>query len=353
MNILYISVHSCLEFEETKLLKELGHEVFSLHGSYQNPESAIEIDKRPGIRGWKADQHLLDLAIQSDRSDIHEGFFEWADVILIMHKLDWRADASEWLENVFSKARKHGVTVVWRTIGQSHSHWEKIAKRFPEMKIVRYSPMERNIPDYAGETAMIRFGVDCGEYFGWSGGDNRVHFFGQSLKERSEYCGYGIIEEVTRDLPRINFGTKNAPGQAKKKEWEISWSGGSLSYEDLKKQYRRADVAMYAGSIPASYTLTFIEMMMTGTPLVCLGKNLFNNERFFPGHDLYEIPNIIKNGENGFVSDSIIELKKYTSMLLKDPSLRSKISGGARKTALQLFNKEENKKLWDQFLKRL
>jgi hypothetical protein len=355
MNIVYLSCHAILEYEEMRILHELGHEVFSLNGSYQNPEQSVEADKRPGIPGFKANQHLLDLAIQSSRANIHEGFFEWADAIIIMHKIDWAEgdDGRKWLKSVVERAKKHNVQVIWRTIGQSHMHWERIVKENPEVKIIRYSPMERNIPGFAGEDALIRFSIDPNEYGGWTGGVNRVHAFGQSFKERTDFMNYPIVEEITRHYPRVMYGTKNSVQDAKDPSHVVEWSKGPLSYDRLKDAFKTADVAFYTGTVPASYTLTFIEMMMTGTPIVAIGKTLFNVERFFPGHDLYEIPSIIKNGENGFVSDSIVELTEYVGQVLRNASLRQKLSEGARATALELFNKDKNKILWQQFLDTL
>jgi hypothetical protein len=355
MNILYLSCHAILEYEEMRILHELGHNVFSLNGSYQNPEQSVEADKRPGIPGFKADQHLLDLAIQSSRANIHEEFYKWADVILIMHKIDWLPgdNGAGWLRNVTEKAAEHNVKVVWRTIGQSHEHWERIINKFPSVKIVRYSPMEKTIPGYAGEDALIRFSVSRDEYGQWTGGDHRVHAFGQSFVERADFMNYPIVDVVTRKFARVMYGTKNSTQDAVKPSHAVSWSGGALSYDKLKEKYRTADVAFYTGTVPASYTLTFIEMMMTGTPLVCIGSNLFNVERFFPRHDLYEVSHIIKNGVNGFVSDSIQDLENYTNQLLHSPELRQKISDGARATAIELFDKENNKKQWEAFLNTL
>lgn len=355
MNILYISCHAILEYEEIKIFRELGNEVFSLNGSYQNGENPAEADKRPGILGMKPDQHLLDLAMQSSRANIHEGFYEWADLIIVCHKIDWiEGDSGKvWLRNLVEKSKRYGFTIVWRGIGQSHNHWEGILKQFPEVKIVRYSPKEKNIPLYAGEDALIRFSVDRDEYSGWTGGDNRAHVFGQSLKERADFCGYAALETITHDVPRVMFGTKNSPSEAKKPEWAVDWAQGALSYDDLKQQYRKADVAVYAGSIPASYTLTFIEMMMTGTPMVCLGRFLFNMERHFPDHNLYEVSDIIQDGHNGFVSDDINYLNQQVKRLLRDSRLRQKISNNARQTGLELFDKEKQKDKWRQFLSLL
>lgn len=354
MNILYISCHAVLEYEEVKIFHELGFNVFSLHGSYQNPENPAEDFKRPGIPGFKPDQHLLDLAIQCTRENIHDDYFKWADVIIIMHKIDWATSPVKWLRDIVKRSEENKVALVWRTIGQSHQHWEKIIKdNAPQLKIVRYSPKERNIPDFAGENALIRFPVDKNEYKDWTGGNNKIHVYGQSLKERGDYSNFSLIEDITRDYPRVAYGTKNSKEDAKKPKDIIDWSGGPLTYPQLKESYQKADAAFYTGIIPASYTLTFVEMMMTGVPIVATGKNLFNLSRHFPGHDLYEIPDIIKNGKNGFVSDSLIELKQNIYQLLNDPDLRVKISEGARQTAIELFDKEKIKSQWKDFLNSL
>lgn len=336
MNILYLSCHSVLEYEELSIFNELGHNFFVLHGSYQNPQKPVD-PKRPAIDA-PFNQHLNDLAMQCSQDKIHDDMLEWADVIITMHRLDW-------LKSNWSKIREKKVVPVWRTIGQSIFKWEEMAAflRSEGLKIVRYSPNEAYIPGYAGEDALIRFGVE--KYRPWTGGDNRVHVFGQGVKKRGDFLAYSIVEQVTRGLPRIAYGPKNE---------DIEWSGGLLEYEDLLQKYRTADVMFYTGSVPASYTLSFIEALMTGTPMVCIGSDLYNIEKHFPGHrGLYEIPDIIKDGVNGFVANNTGDLKVRVQQLLGSQSLRMKISDAARSTAIDLFSKEKTKQGWDQFLKTL
>lgn len=340
MNILYLSTHSILEEAELRIFHELGHSVFSLGGAYQNPEQPGD-PKRPPIEGMKFDQHLQDLAIQCSKDHIHEDLLKWADVIITMHRLDW-------LENNWSKIREHKVIPVWRSIGQSIEMWERKAEFYkPEgLKIVRYSPREKYIPYYAGEHAMIRFGVDPKEYKDWSGGSGKVHVYGQSFPtpERRDWLHYNLADMITDGFPRVMYGPGNEA---------CPWSGGQLSYEDLKQSYRKADVVLYTGTIPASYTLSFIEMAVMGVPMVCIGHDLFECEKYFPNQNTYEIPDIIRHGVHGFISDDTSVLRESITKLLGSQNLRSTISSAIRSKGIELFNKGTTKQRWDTFLNTL
>lgn len=338
MNILYLSAHAILEENELSLFHELGHDVFSLGGAYQRPDSPGD-PKRPPIVGMKFNQHLNDIALQCTKDDIHPEILEWADVIVTMHRLDW-------LENNWAKIREHKVIPVWRSIGQSIDYWEQKAQHLvPEgLKIVRYSPREDHIPSYAGSDALIRFGVDPKEFFGWEGGRNHVHVFGQSIKSRGRFLHYDLIEEVTAPFGREMYGPGNE---------DCDWSKGVLSYEELKDTYRKADVVFYTGTIPASYTLSFIELLMTGTPIVAIGRGLCGVEQVFPGQDTYEVPDIIRNRFSGFVSDDVAELQKYLQLLLENQEERQRVSRYARQVAVDLFNRQITLEGWRQFFSTL
>ena len=101
------------------------------------------------------------------------------------------------------------------------------------------------------------------------------------------------------------------------------------------------------------FVLTFIEMMMIGVPIVALGRELHGCHKVFKDQHSYEVPDIIKNGYNGFVSDNISELRQYIKMLLNRESVRAQISDNARRTAIELFDRNKTMKGWDNFLKSL
>jgi len=127
---------------------------------------------------------------------------------------------------------------------------------------------------------------------------------------------------------------------------------GQLSFEDLKNAYRINDVYFYTGTYPASYTLNFIEAWMTGIPVVAVGSTLANLG-VYQDQDAYEVPFLIENGVNGFVSDSIPELHAMCYNLLNDKELATRVGNAGRESAIKYFGKEKIKGEWDKFLNEL
>lgn len=333
MNILYLSCHSVLEYLETKLLTEIGHNVFSF-GSYVNPAQPHDI-KRPGFDGAYND-HLLSVVIQCSKENLHQELIDWADAIIVMHRADWIS---------YNWHKMKNKKVIWRTIGQSVKDVEGSLALFRTegLKIVRYSPEENRIPGYIGEDAIIRFYQDDNEFKGWIGNETKVITVVQSMKKRGAFCGYDIFDNVTNGLPRVVYGPDNV---------DIECNGGQLTYDQLKHQLRKNRVYFYTGTYPASYTLAFIEAFMTGIPIVAIGESLYNLG-YYENHLMYEVHKIIKNGVNGYVSDNLDELKKYINMLLNDHELARKIGEEGRKTAIELFGINTIKKQWTDFLNNL
>jgi glycosyltransferase involved in cell wall biosynthesis len=89
----------------------------------------------------------------------------------------------------------------------------------------------------------------------------------------------------------------------------------------------------------------FQEALMTGMPIVSIGKQL-------AGFNL-EVPDFIETGVDGFVSDNLKQLYDSVKLMLEDHDYASRISVAARKKALELFSKEKIKHEWEQFFKSL
>lgn len=331
MKILYLSCHATLEHDEVKLLTELGHDVFSLNGSYENPQNPSDI-KRPAIPGAKYHQQLIEVAHQSSREHIHPELIEWADTIIFMHK-------PEWVESNWEQI-KH-KRVIYRAIGQSIWHTERKLQPFRDdgLQIVRYSPLEKNIPNYAGSDALIRFYKNPDEYGPWEGTERKILTFSQSMKQRGDHCHWNTYLRVTRGLDGAELW-----GQGNEESGVPG--GGQVSYEELKEKMRKYRVYFYTGTEPASYTLNFIEALMTGIPIVALGPKLGNH---IYEQDTYEVPEIIKHGESGFVSDDVPELQKYLKILLTDLARAQEIGQAGRARAIELFGNSV-KEDWRAFL---
>jgi hypothetical protein len=339
-NILYLSCHSVLEAEEISLFHELGCEVFS-PGAYTDPKNPGST-MRPAILDQLCDPSVVeqwhrDIAGKNPGKDgkehLTKEFVDLFDAVVVMH-------LPRWIELNWD-VMKH-KRVIWRTIGQSIASTEQQMRPYRDqgMEIVRYSPREERIPGYIGQDAMIRFYKDPDEYGPWTGEEKQVINFTQSMRQREPFCGWGIFEESTRPFKRRLFGPGNEG---------LDWSTGEVSYSQLKEELCKARCYFYTGTHPASYTLNFLEAGISGTPLVCVGSK-YGNSRMFQGHDLYEIPDIIENGVNGFISDSKMEFQFAINSLFSDYALAKSISEKGRETIIKLFGKETIKQQWKQYL---
>lgn len=352
MKILYMSVHSVLEYDELRLFTELDTEanaglnleVFSL-GAYTNPTQSGDY-MRSVIPKGRHYPKLHGLAMQCDKDNLHPELVSWADVIMMMHNyaIPGSKTTIPWIVNNWQKFKDMKKRVVFRSIGQCVPQMEKELRKYREqgVQIVRYSPMEDRIPDYAGHDAIIRFYKDDQEFKGWTGEKKFLITVAQSFKKRGEHLGYHVFEKVAEGFPAKVYGTEN--------EDLGEMNGGSPSYVNLKGELRQNRVFFYYGTQPAPYTLSLIEAMMTGIPVVAAGPRLRDTGIYrWPQ---YEIPEIITNGVNGYVSDSIDELRGYVHMLLEDEGKARAIGEAGRNTALKLFNRKDIMKQWADFLSR-
>lgn len=331
MKLLYLSCHSILEYDELKIFEELGIEYFSL-GSYIKPQYPVDPIRPPLNR--IQDPELYSIA--PVRENMPKSFIDNFDVIVIMglpHK--------EWISNNWDNM-KH-KRVIWRTIGQSTKEHEEFVAPYRKegMQIIRYSPREEKIPGYAGMDALIRFYKDEKEFCGWNGRDLEVITFAQNMKVRSEHCNYQIFEKFATGLNAHVYGPKNDDAGP--------LNGGFMTYDEMKQKMRDARVYFYTGTQPASYTLNFIEAMMTGIPIVAIGPRLGTSLNI--NGDVYEIPDIIRSGVNGYWSDDVDTLKNYTQMLFKDHEMAKQIGDAGRKIAVSYFGKENIKNRWKNFLR--
>jgi hypothetical protein len=356
IRILYLSCHSILEFDELSLLTELEGElspdggvteVFSM-GAYTNPTQSGDY-KRSVIPKGVMYPHLYDVAMQCDKDRIHPELLEWADVIVMMHnsRVPGQTDEQPWVVRNWDTIKRlnRNNRTVWRSIGQSTPAIERELSRFrPEgLKLLRYSPLEEKLPNYAGADGMIRFAKDEQEFSGWTGERQQVMALSQSFKKRGAHLGFSVFDKVTGGMNRKVYGSDN--------EDLGEMFGGSPSFHELQAVLRQNRVFFYFGTIPAPYTLGFIEAMMTGIPVVAVGKQLRRMDAYH--WENYEVPDIIVNGVNGYVSDDINQLRGYIQNLLDDQQLAKSIGEAGRQTALGLFGKRQRMQEWSDFLRKL
>jgi len=336
--ILYLSVHSVLERDEVSLFQELGHTVFSLHGAYQFGSGD---GKRPALP-MEVEAHLHDLALQCSRDNLLPELVDWADIIMFMHKTDW-------IENNWSKIKNKKV--IWRSIGQSSQLDEQELSRWrgKGLKIVRYSPREDTIPSFQGSDALIRFYKDEEEYAGYIGANPQVinvsqaMFGNETVGSRGDHMNVDILKNVLAGMPWKIFGPDN--------DFAAEHNGGSLPFDDLKNMLRFNRVFFYTGTTPAAYTLSFIEAMMTGIPIVAIGPKLGNS--VYPQQQTYEVHEIIQNEISGYWSDEVPKLREYIQLLLDDHERAKVIGSRGRARAIEFFGKGKIRQEWKVFLENL
>ena len=329
MKIHYISCHSILEYDELKLLTDLGHEVFS-NGAYLDPRGHITLP-RPNVPKAKYYEDWAKLATQTAKTNIPQELIDPFDVIIVMHSPT--VITENWQKMRHKK-------VIWRTIGQSIGITEDTLSehRRDGLKIVRYSPKERNIPNYLGEDTLIRFYKDEDELSNWNGKTNSVLTFSQSLKGRRDHCHYDQIMPVIEKFDGIIYGPGN--------DDLGKFNGGCIPYDMQIQKMQDARAMIYGGTAPASYTLSFVEALMTGTPIVAINSRLAN---IIYNFDFYEVEDLL-NQVGGIVCDSVDQMNEATTRLIQDYDYATQISSQQRDFAIEHFGKKKIIKQWEDYL---
>ena len=339
MNLLYVSCHNVLEYDELKLFHELGINVFS-HGGYVDPQDVGDaVCHRPPL-DIPFYPDLCKLARQCPKEALDMGLIEWADVIVFMGILEWTI--ANWSR--FGEAVKRGnKRVIWRSIGQSSGALEAGLAQFSAqgLEIVRHSNAERDTPGYVEGWPLIRFYKNPDEFCGWTGEEARIISVGQWVKHRDSYCGFTWFQNATEGLDRMIIGPHNA---------EIdTMPSAVLPYDQLKEALRKNRAFFYTGTYPAPYTLGFVEAFMMGIPVVAIGPKL-RNWHFGQGNEWYEIPSLIVNGSSGFWSDNMHDLQEACKRLIGDYEWAKHMGQHGREVAIREFGKPTIKELWRQFL---
>lgn len=331
MKIQYISDHSVLEYDEVQLLLDLGHEVFS-NGAYLDPAGHITLP-RPGLRGAKTYPQFMELARTTARTDMPKELIDPFDVIIVMHS------PNVIIQN-WDKLREK--VVIWRSIGQSVPRIEKALERcrLEGLKIIRYSPKEENIPGYIGADAIIRFYKDEDQYKDWTGEDHNIISFAQSLKGRRDFCHYDEVMGVIETFD----GTVYGPGN----EDLGKYNGGQIPYEMQIQKMQRATAMPYGGTWPAAYTLSFIEALMTGLPVIAISKALAHYPQY-EALDFYEVDEILAQ-IGGIVCDTKEAMIFQAQKLLSLPEHAANISYKQRELAVAMFGKKVISEQWREFL---
>jgi hypothetical protein len=338
LRILDLSAHSIEEYDMVRLYTELGHEVFS-PGAYVDPKDPGD-DMRPAIMNDLADhpdlREVLDrVHVSKDRPDVlwnakdklPEEWIDWADTIICRH-VEWR-----WLWPQWDRIRHKRV--IWRTVGQSTHQNEHKAQPFVHdgLEIVRYSPKEWNIPNFAGADCTIRFYKDPKEWRGWHGSEKAVLLLAQNPTERAMWTHLKWAQEAVEGCFPLWVG----PGT------EQIGGLGKVPPARLRDLMRQCRAMLYTGTQPASYTLALIEAMMTGMPVVSIGPSQM---RLFPySPKLFEAHAIAP-----LYAESPGDANLLLRELIDDPFHAARVGAVSRSRAIALFGRDRIADAWDGWL---
>jgi glycosyltransferase involved in cell wall biosynthesis len=330
VNILLLTSHSIAEYDDLRMFTDAGYDVFSI-GAYTDPLHPAD-DMRPPIAHERANwpdlaalchaqrvKHAEDdpgYVIDWAKGDLHPEVIAWADVIVVHHFLD------PWVIDQWHRIRHKRV--VWRTCGQSDPRLERAMAPLHAdgLTIVRYSPAEQRffegIGVWAGQDALIRFGKYIDDYTGWRGDGAWVGNVTQDMLGRGEACGLTFWRESVRDLDARPAGPRSEG---------LEGGVGKLSPDELHEYLRACRAYLYTGTQPASYTLGLMEAMLTGTPVVSIGKGRMVAPALFEADEL--VPRAY---------DSPWDARRYLRGLLADPDEALFQSVVARQVGQALFS---------------
>jgi hypothetical protein len=354
VNLLLLTSHAIAEYDDLRMLTDLGYSVFSIGGAYdevpfEGKRPALDVRTYPDLQAACAYQRAHQEAtvgapgpvIDWAKGWLHEDVIDWADVIIVHHFPE------TWIGGQWERI-KH-KRVIWRTCGQSDPRLELEMSRYHNdgMQIVRYSPNEQKafepIHVYAGEDALIRFGKYPSDYISddpnhvapfWIGDWPVIGNITQDMKQRGNACGYDRWLADTGQMLTKPAG----PGSE-----ALQGGMGPLSYDDMLTYLRRIRVYLYLGTQPASYTLGLMEAMLSGVPVV--------TDRWqVPNRDWMWLDRLWEAGE--IVGDDKVGIPKSSALLnyLMYPEVARYESQHIRARAIELFDVATVGAQWKAFL---
>ncbi len=142
---------------------------------------------------------------------------------------------------------------------------------------------------------------------------------------RGSILGFDIWQRVTKGLPVRPLG--DTPGL----------SVASNNTEELVKEYQDARIFINTSRI-SPIPSVLLEAMACGCACVSTSNCM--------------IPDIIKNGHNGFLTNNEQEMRYYLERLMKEPDLAVELGKNARQTIIDMFPLDKFVQNWDNLLQR-
>lgn len=199
-------------------------------------------------------------------------------------------------------------------------HWAELLAR-PDFTVVSFYPstVAWLRETFGVDVPYVPLGLDPNAYGPATFDDRQILSIIHSYKTRG--WSYSKYKEATEGLPALHIDHLDP-------EQEV------YEYEDLQKALRRSRLYLHDGE--QEYTVTLIEAMMTGLPLVSFR---------IPGIERY-----VEHGVNGFIGSSAKEIREYCRLLLNDEVLARSMGRASRTRAERDFHEARWRREWIDIL---
>lgn len=338
--LLYLSAHESLEAQNLRAFHNLGLNPFSV-GHYTNTQKPIHPTR--DLSDLPHDEEMFDLFC-----NLHD-YTKWSKKLdglvcgdLPPYVIRLKKDFVDKFDIIFITYYEENLSINWDLfkgkqvvlycISQMQYHRSEHLRK---CKTVHMSPKEHVMHGYK-PNAVIRHAVDCDYYQGYEGGTNEVLTVNKWLKKRGSVSAFDFYEKVTAPFNRIAAGFGNT---------DLEYGKSDLTESESLGLRKRCGAYFSTCSHPGNITLSFIEALSMGCPMVSCGPKNGN----MPGFNNFEAHEFIKQGINGFWSDDVGECQKYIKYYLDNPNEAKAIGANARKTAQKYFSLERAEQDWKNF----
>jgi glycosyltransferase involved in cell wall biosynthesis len=200
----------------------------------------------------------------------------------------------------------------------THDEWAELLSRDDFTVVSFYPNTVAWVKDTFGvELPYIPLGLDPDAYGPYTGEDATVLSVIHSWRDRGWH--YSTYVNAMQGLPTTHVD-----------HLDVGPDKPLFRYEDIQRAMRRSRVYLHDGE--QEYTITLIEAMMTGMPIVAFR---------IPGIERY-----VEHGTNGFVVDDAKGLRDACRLLLDDADLAAKMGTRSRATAVRDFAEERWRREW-------
>lgn len=286
LRILTNNVHTSYSCE----LARLGHDFFVEDGKW-------DLDLRPKPENWRthnqAPDDFYDLILINHDWDLAERYSS-IKVPMIFSVL---ADCSEGVFPRHIEDRACAVTFLGREVCDRWQFYNPVKKR------------------------VIELGLHQAPYISGDRHKDAVLTVGCAIGKRWDK-GHCPLVTVSKFIPILVVGPGNEgiPGAI----------ANASSYEALLDYYATCQIYFNPGPIVG---ISMVEAMMSGMPLVTFRT--------------INLTDLIQNGVNGFVVDTVDGAVMRLRELQGDPGLRMSMGAAAQETALHRFSFEKWERSWD------